>query len=255
MLAWCKILASFRGIDAVGLVVPVADVDNVDDVAVFRVGKNGILHIFCSAESYVGFLAGLLFPFVNSVKPEFHKMLRTCELGADKMNHIRIIGKIIKIHADEIAMEVATHGMVDVIEHVGDKDTLVPCERHRLREVGGIDVVGRAPRRIHPVGTGFEDVVLEIVFVEKKLAETCTFFSEPVESVPVPCVRAGEVIFAQSVPCRSFSASGERLLVERCPYVAVATADAFVVITSAFIPESVVVVKDGDVVVDHISKR
>ena len=84
-------------------------------------------------------------PFVDCVEPEFHEMLRTGVFGADEMNHIRVVCELVEVHADEVAVEVTTHGIVDVIERLRHEDAFVAGERHRLGEARVVDVVDGTP--------------------------------------------------------------------------------------------------------------
>ena len=64
-------------------------------------------------------------------------------------------------------MQFAPDRVTHVIKLFGHEDALVTRERRRFRKVGMIDTVRRAPRTVHPMCPGLEDVVLEIVFVEQ----------------------------------------------------------------------------------------
>ena len=65
-------------------------------------------------------------------------------------------------------MEGPEYGILFVVELLCEEDALVACEGHRLREICAVNVVDGAPGTVHPVGTGLENVVLEVVLVEKK---------------------------------------------------------------------------------------
>jgi hypothetical protein len=77
-----------------------------------------------------------------------------------------------------LAVQGTEHGVLLVVELFCEEDALVASEGHRLWERslppspshrgGVIDVVHRSPRTVYPVGTSLEDVVLEIVLVEKE---------------------------------------------------------------------------------------
>ena len=102
------------------------------------------------------------------------------------------------------------------------------------------------------MGSGLEDVVLEIVLVEEHFAALGTLVGKLVEAAPVPRIGASEVIEAHSVPCSALAAAAERLLVERCPYIAVGAAYALMVIAAAVKPQTVVVVESHNVFLVHV---
>ena len=64
-------------------------------------------------------------------------------------------------------MQLATHGMRDIVEVFSHEDTLVAGKRNGLGKTGGIDIVGRTPRAIHPMGSGLKNIVLKIMLIEK----------------------------------------------------------------------------------------
>ena len=53
-------------------------------------------------------------------------------------------------HADITTMQFSTRRVIDIIEHVGHKDTLITCKIRWLGKARIVDVVGRTPGRIDP---------------------------------------------------------------------------------------------------------
>ena len=75
---------------------------------------------------------------------------------------------LVKAHAYVLLVKRPQRGVLLVIELFSHENALVTCKRNRFGEVGAIDVVGGAPWTIHPVCSGFQDVVLEVVLVEQQ---------------------------------------------------------------------------------------
>ncbi len=73
---------------------------------------------------------------------------------------------------------------------------------------------------------GLQNVVLEIVLMIKQYAFGLGLVGKRFQAIPIPCVRTGQVVFAQPVPSLALTGTAERLLVERRPHIAVAAADA-----------------------------
>ena len=169
------ILAALGCPDAFGVVMPVTDIDDVDDLVERGVGEDAVLDIAGAAEGNHWMTACLFLPLGDGLQPELREMIRTCVFGTDEMHHIGPVLQLVETHTDVLAMEGPEHGILFVVELFGEEDALVACEGHRLRETGAVDVVDGAPRTVHPVGTGFEDVVLEVVLVEKEYLFFCGF--------------------------------------------------------------------------------
>ena len=136
--------------------------------------------------------------------------------------------------------------MGDVVELLRHENAFVAGVGRRLGKAGVVDIISGAPREISPMGAGFEDVVLEIVFVQQDEATFVAQAGECFEAVPVPGIVFAEVVSAQAIPGGALAAAGERQLVERWPNIAVGTADTFVIIAAAVVPEAVMVVDGGD---------
>ena len=112
--------------------------------------------------------AGLGLPLGDGLQPEPREMERSRVFGADQVDGIGLVFQLIKTHADVLAVKWAQRGVVFVVELLCNEDALVACEGNRFGEgaLGVVHIVDGPPRAIHPVGAGFEDVVLEIVLAE-----------------------------------------------------------------------------------------
>ena len=138
-----------------------------------------------------------------------------------------------------------------VVEPFCHKDALVTREGNRLWKDGLVHVVGRSPGRVHPMCTGFENVVLEVMLEVEEFAQGCCLFGKPVQTVVVPGVVLCEVVARKPVPRFSLARVGPRLFPEGCPHGGIASSDALVVVTSPVVPQAVVLVPGQDVFVFH----
>ena len=91
----------------------------------------------------------------------------------------------------------------------------------------------------------FDDIVLKIILVHEDQTFVVGYFGKLFQPEPIPVIVFCEVIFAQSVVACTLSAAGKGLLVEWRPHFTVYSADSFVVVTSAVVPQAIIVV-DGD---------
>ena len=82
----------------------------------------------------------------------------------------------------------------------------------------------------------FDDVMLEVVMVEKQQAFFGSGFSKLTFPLPIPFVRLRQIVFAQSFPCFAFATASEGLFVERCAYFTVAAFYSLVVYSAQVVP-------------------
>jgi hypothetical protein len=80
------------------------------------------------------------------------------------------------------------------------EDAFVARDIGRLEESDVVDVVRRAPRKIHVMRTGLDEAVLEIMRVEQREAGFARKRGEIAQAVPIPGIVFGEVVFAEAVP-------------------------------------------------------
>jgi ferrochelatase len=78
--------------------------------------------------------------------------------------------------ADILSVQFTTDRMTDIIEHIRYKDSFVSGKWSRFRKSGLIDVIAASPWRIYPMRTGFQYIVLEIVFMEQQQSVLISFF-------------------------------------------------------------------------------
>ena len=142
-------------------------------------------------------------------------------------------------------MQVPSCRMCQVVELFGKENPFVARIIGRFGKSGVIDVVFRSPGTIGPMGAGFNDVVLKIVLMQENQTVFVGSIGELLQPAPIPMVVFGQIVFAETVVSRSLSAAGERLFVKRRPHIAVYPADTFVVVATAVVPQTVVVV-DGE---------
>src|SRR5262245_51646092 len=101
MLTWCEVLTTFRRINGtVSLVMPVADIYNINNRRTCRISEQRVLYIFGNTKGYDRVHAGFIFPFFDHVDPELYKMKRTGKFLPDRMYHTVIISKIAEAFPD-----------------------------------------------------------------------------------------------------------------------------------------------------------
>ena len=149
-------------------------------------------------------------------------------------------------------MQRAHRRIRDIIEYGSCKDALIASEIDRLQECRTIDIVGRAPRAVYPVSTSLQDIMLEIVLVFQQYSDGFGLFSKLLKSPEVPFVQCCQVILRHTIPSQFLASTGKRLLVERSPRIAILTADAFVVVTSAIRPKAIVLAEQEYVMTLHL---
>src|SRR5574344_2136535 len=118
---------------------------------------------------------------------------------AYELHGIRLVCQLRHALAYILLMERAQHAIFLVIELLRHKDSLVAGERYWFGEIGSIDVINGSPRAIHPVCTGFQDVMLEIMRGEEQLAHRGTGVCIVAQTLPIPSVGSSKVVAAQSV--------------------------------------------------------
>src|ERR1035437_1792251 len=128
--------------------------------------KNGILYIFCCAKGYCCFLTGFGFPFGNYIKPKLYKLQWSCKFSTDKLDHIFIVGKIIQALANIGPIVLPSDRNRNIVKHIGPENAFVTGKVYWFRKSEVIDVIRRTPGTIHPVGSCFDDIMLEKVFME-----------------------------------------------------------------------------------------
>ena len=216
--------------------MPIADVDDVDHTAEQGVGHNAVLGIFRTTQCNEWMMPGLFLPLGDGLEPETGKMQRTGVFGTQQVHGIGLVFQGFQAHPDILAVEGAQRGVGLVVELLGHEHALVTGKGNGLGEGGAVDVVHGAPRTVYPMGTGLEDVVLEIVLVEEQDAMGCGLGGKLIEARPVPPIGLDEVVERQSVPGGALSAPGEGLLVEWGPHVAIGTAHTLMVGAAQVIP-------------------
>ena len=227
--------------------------NDVNYLSQLRILEDGILHILVARQSHPDMLARLSLPFGNGLQPELRKMIRTRILFTNRLNHVRLISKGIQHLHDILLMQLAHHRIIYIIEVFRHPYTLITGKRNRFWEHRTIDIVHRTPRTIYPMGTCFQDIMLEIVLVDNQQTILGSFFCQFLHAADVPRIQLCEVILTQSVPSRALSASGKRLLIERSPDITITAAYTFVVITATVIPQAVVLVEEHHMLITKVS--
>ena len=123
------------------------------------------------------------------------------------------------------------------------ENPLVSCEWRRFGKTGMVDVVCRAPGAIHPMRTGFEDVVLKIILIEQHQPALIANIGKFFEPRPIPRIEFRQVVAAEAVPSRALAAARKRLFIKRGPDIAVHPAHALVILAAAVVPETVMVIE------------
>ena len=170
-------------------------------------------------------------------------MQRTGKLCTGQLNHIRIIGKVVQALTNVSSMQLTSHRMIDIIEHIRHKNAFIACKRNRFREVRFINIITASPRTVHPMCTGFQNIMLEIVLMEQEQSFSTTLFRKFFQTCPIPCIGTVQIIFTQAFPGNALTATSERLFIKGAPYISIAPTDAFMVIPATIIPKSVILVK------------
>src|ERR1051326_2858273 len=190
--------------------------------------------------------ASLAFPFGDGIEPELNESERAGEFGAGELDDVGIGGEIFEAFANVGSMERPADGMGDVVELFGHENAFVAGIRRRFGETRIIDVIGGAPWEIGPVRTGFEDVVLKIIFVEENQTALVAKIGELFETAPIPRIVLGEVIPADAIPRGALAATRERQFVERRPDVPAHPANALMVVAAAVVPKAVMMIESGN---------
>ena len=146
------------------VIEPLLDINDVNDFRTDRIFQNGILHILIHSQ-IDEHLTILLLPLGNHIEPELHEMQRTGKLLTNRMDDIGLPLKGIQRLADILTVELSQDRILDVIELDGSKDTLVACEIHWFQEWSAIHIIGRTPGAIHPMGSGLQDIMLEVMLI------------------------------------------------------------------------------------------
>ena len=133
--------------------------------------------------------------------------------------------------------------MIDIIEHIRHKNAFIACKRNRFREVRFINIITASPRTVHPMCTGFQNIMLEIVLMEQEQSFSTSLFRKFFQTCPIPCIGTVQIIFTQAFPGNALTATSERLFIKGAPYISIAPTDAFMVIPATIIPKSVILVK------------
>ena len=82
------VLESSSAATAPCLVVPVADVDDVDGGSQGRVIEDAVLYVLRGCEGYEHMVAGLLFPVADGLHPEAGEMQGSCIFLADVVDDV-----------------------------------------------------------------------------------------------------------------------------------------------------------------------
>ena len=169
-------------------------------------------------------------------------MQRTGKLRTDQLYHICIIGKIIQALANILSMKLTTYRMTDIIKHIRYKATFVTGKRNRFRHIGLIDIIGRPPRTVYPMCSRLQDIMLEVILMEKQKTFLRPFFGKLLQPVPIPCIGTVQIILAQSFPSSTFSTAGKRLFVEWPPHISITATDTLMIVTTTLIPQTVIMI-------------
>ena len=183
------------------------------------------------------------FPVAHRIQPELLKPQRPGEFTAGELDHIRLIRKVGQILPDETPMQFTPHRIGHVIKLFRHEDALVARKRWRLGKTRAVDVVCRPPRTIHPMRPGFDNVVLEITFVEQHQPARIANSRERFQPRPIPRIKLRKIIFAQAIPCRALAATRERLLIKRCPHITVHTTHALMIFATTVVPQPVMMIE------------
>ena len=222
------------------MIEPLFNTDDINHFCTFLVSQDSILHILVHCQRNQHFLACFLLPFTNSIQPELHEMKRSGKLLTDGMNDIRTIRKSIQCLQNILTVQFTSDGMCRIIEIFRHKDALVSSKRNRFRELRMIDIISTAPRTIYPVSASLQDVVLKIVLIDEHHSLFSAFLCQLLQPIEIPGVGSCQIIFTQSIPCCPFATTCKRLLIERSPHIAVTTLHPLMIITTAIIPQAIV---------------
>ena len=143
-------------------------------------------------------------------------------------------------------MQFTPDRMGRIIKRYRHEYPLVTCIIHRLRKSGVVDIVGAAPWEVGIMRPRLDDIMLEILLMDQDQSLPIRDVHKSFQSIPVPLVVFGQIIFTQSVPGRSVSRSGKRQFVKRRPDITIHPAHTLVIITATIVPESVMLLNaDG----------
>src|SRR5687767_4408808 len=112
------------------------------------------------------------------------------------MNDVSVRAEGVEVLANQGPMNRRANGVRRVIELLGHEDPLVARVGRRLGEISLVDVVDRPPWRTRPMRASLEDIVLEVMLVQKEQSLLVTQVGERLQAVPVPGVVPGQVIAA-----------------------------------------------------------
>ena len=147
------------------------------------------------------------------------------------------------------------HRIVLIIELFGHEYSLVASKRHWFGETGLVNIVNWSPRTIHPMGSCFQYIMLEIMLMEEENALFIGLFRKFTKTLPVPLIGLCQVIFGKSVPCCALSATGKRLFIERCPYITVGTTNTLMIRPPKIVPQSIVMIEHSIMVLLQITNH
>ena len=117
------------------------------------------------------------------------------------MDDVRQILERLQIATNILPMQIGHMRILLIIEPFGHKDALVSREGHRLRKYGLVDVIGGAPGGVHPMGTGLEDIVLEIMLQIEQFPYRGSLLGKLMQAIVIPSVVLCEVVEREPVPC------------------------------------------------------
>ena len=166
MLAGSHVFPTFRRKDPILLIMPITNINNIYHSSPFRVCKNSILHILCRTQCYFSFLSGFSFPLGYDIQPELYEVQWPCKFCTCQLNDIRIICEVIETLANILPMQLAAYRMTDIVKHICYENTFVSGKWNGFRKSGLIDIITASPRTVHPMCSGFQNIMLEVVFVE-----------------------------------------------------------------------------------------
>src|SRR6476469_6998000 len=112
--------------------------------------------------------AGFFFPFPDHIKPEAYKMRRACKLFANELYYAIVVFEIVETLPYIFFMQFSPHGVGQIIKLLAIKYSLIACIIYRLNKPGIVDIVCGPPRKIGIVCPGFNNIMLEIIVVNKQ---------------------------------------------------------------------------------------
>ena len=118
---------------------------------------------------------------------------------SNKMNDTAVVGKVVEALANVGLMQWPADWVIHVVELLGEEDPLVARIRRGLRKSCVVDVVGRTPGEIGPVGPSFDDVVLEVILMDEHEPLLIRQVGELLQARPIPAVVLRQIVSAQTV--------------------------------------------------------